>query len=255
MTDFSRKYIYEKGQKCSVCDQEADFEVILYDFYESYNETFYEQDYTCPFLCQEHLEVNEKNATGERQARGNVNYPFTNKHHAQGYSKYLPIKEIYPEYFETESENNSALQIDLKEINEDLIKYLALHPEFMQLLHHRKFEELIAAIFKNKGYEVTLTPQTRDGGKDIVAIYKSPFGHQMFVIECKKYKAENKVGVELVRNLYGVKTAERFNQGILVTTSTFTKEAKEFVKPLNFELELKDLTDITKWCQEFGNKG
>ena len=107
---------------------------------------------------------------------------------------------------------------------------------------------MIAEIFKDKGYEVTLTTKTNDGGKDIVALYKSPFGHQMFVIECKKYKEENKVGVELVRGLYGIKTAERFTQAILVTTSSFTKDAREFVKPLKYELELKDFNDVTQWC-------
>ena len=124
----------------------------------------------------------------------------------------------------------------------------------MRQLHHRKFEELIAEIIRSKGYDVTLTPKTRDGGKDIIALYKSPFGHQMFIIECKKHNEDNKVGVELVRGLYGVKTAERYNQAILVTTSTFTRDAKEFVKPLKFELELKDYDDVARWCKEYGSK-
>ncbi|AZB11943.1 hypothetical protein EG344_23830 [Chryseobacterium sp. G0162] len=55
---------------------------------------------------------------------------------------------------------------------------------------------------RSKGFDVTLTLQTRDGGKDIIALYKSPFGHQMFIVECKKYNEENKFGVELVRGKY-----------------------------------------------------
>ncbi|MEI8136769.1 MAG: hypothetical protein WCH21_05515, partial [Bacteroidota bacterium] len=55
------------------------------------------------------------------------------------------------------AENNKQLQIDLNEINDELIAYLAKHPEFLRQLHHRKFEELIAEIFRNKGYDVTLT--------------------------------------------------------------------------------------------------
>ncbi len=254
MENYPRQIKIEKNQKCSVCNELAEYEVILYDYYDFANETFYEQDYTCPFLCEKHMELNEQNAEGERRPRGRVDYPYTNKHLAQGYSKYIPLKDVYNEFFETNAENDATLQIDLNEVNDELIKFLAIHPEFMLQLHHRKFEELIASIFRNKGYEVTLTPPTRDGGKDIIALYKSPFGHQMFIIECKRYNKENKVGVELVRNLYGVKTAERCTQGILVTTSTFSKYAIDFVKPLKYELELKDFTDITNWCKEYGNK-
>lgn len=256
MENYSRQHRFEIGTKCSVenCENNAEFEVVMYDFYEYYEEpeTFYEQDYTCPFLCQKHLNINEENAEGERRPRGIVHYPYTNRHNAQGYSKYNPIKEVYPQFFSSEEiENNSQFQIELNDINEELIAYLSKHPEYMRQLHHRKFEELIAEIIRSKGFDVTLTPQTRDGGKDIIALYKSPFGHQMFIVECKKYNEDNKVGVELVRGLYGVKMAERATQGILVTSSTFTKDAKDFVKPLEFELELKDYNDITQWCKDY----
>lgn len=257
MIDYNKYVTYTTGTKCSVdnCENLAEYEVVLYDFYEYPKTTFYEQDYTCPFLCKEHLEINEMNAKGERKPRGHVQYPFTNRHHAQGYSKYNPLIDVYPQLFSSgETENNANVQIDLNDINNELIAYLAKHPEYLRHLHHRKFEELIAEIIRSKGYDVTLTPKTRDGGKDIIAIYKSPFGHQMFIVECKKYDEDNKVGVELVRGLYGVKTAERFNQAILVTTSTFTADAKEFVKPLKFELELKDYNDITQWCKEYNGK-
>lgn len=253
MKDYNRRHKYEVGTTCSVCDSPAEYEVVLYDYYEFLDEkVFYEQDYTCPFLCQKHLDINEQKAVGERVPRGIVSYPYSNKYRAQGYSKYNPIKEVYPQYFSSENiENNPQIQIELNEINDELIAYLARHPEYMRHLHPRKFEELIAEIIKSKGYEVTLTPQTRDGGKDIVAIYKSPFGNQMFIIECKRYNEDNKVGVELVRGLYGVKMSERANQGILVTSSTFTKGAIDFVKPLKFELALKDYNDITQWCKEY----
>ena len=246
---------YKPETICSVenCNSKADYEVVLYDYYQSYSETFYKQDYTCPFLCQKHLEENENKAQGERRPRGTVHYPFTNKHGAQGYSKYNPIKEVYPQLFDSgDIENNEKLQINLNEINAELIKYLAKHPEFMREMNPRKFEVLIAEILKDKGYEVTLTPSTRDGGKDIIAVYNSPFGHQMFIVECKRYNQQNKVGVEIVRGLYGVQIAENYNQGIIATTSTFTKGAIDFIKPLKFQLELKDFGDIKDWIKNYG---
>ncbi|KQC00950.1 restriction endonuclease [Pedobacter sp. Hv1] len=259
MENYSQRHKYQPGMTCSVdgCENPAEYEVVLYDFYDysSGPTTFYEQDYTCPFLCQTHLNINEEQAVGERRPRGSVRYPYTNRHNSLGYSKYNPLKDVYPQFFSAgEAENASQIQIDLNEINAELISYLAKHPEYLRHLNARKFEMLIAEIIRSKGYDVTLTPQTRDGGKDIIALYKSPFGHQMFIVECKRYQEDNKVGVELVRGLYGVKMAERYNQALLVTTSTFTPDAQEFVKPLKFELELKDYNDITNWCKEYSKK-
>lgn len=258
MEQYPRKFPYQPGQKCSVkqCNQLAEYEVVLYDFYDFFEdpETFYEQDYTCPFLCEDHMKFNEDKAKGERRPRGVVYYPFTNQHTAQGYSKYNPIKEVYPQFFESVEENNKIIQVDLSEINEELIKYLSKHPEYLRQLNPRKFEELIAEIVKKMGYEVSLTPKSKDGGKDIIALYKSPIGHQMFIFECKRYSEENKVGVELVRGLYGVKTAENYNKAVLVTTSTFTKGARDFVKPLKLQLDLKDFNDVTEWCKIYSTK-
>lgn len=254
LIDYPKPINYTKETLCSVggCNKYPYVEVILYDFYEVVHETFYEQDYTCPFLCAEHMQINEDKAIGSRVPRGNVHYPYTNKDGAQGFSKYNPLEDIYPLLFTSgEAENIGTLQISLKEINEELISYLARNPKFIHQLHHRKFEELIAEIFKKKGYEVTLTPQTRDGGKDIIAVYNSPFGHQMFIVKCKKYKEDYKVGVELVRSLYGVKSAERYTQAILVTSSSFTEDAKRFVKPIEYELTLKDFNDVKGWCADY----
>ena len=52
----------------------------------------------------------------------------------------------------------------------EVIKYFSKHPEMLFSLPPRKFEELIASIFENNGFDVELTPETRDGGIDIIAV-------------------------------------------------------------------------------------
>ena len=80
------------------------------------------------------------------------------------------------------------LRIDLTEINDELIKYLAQHPEKMHDMAPRKFEELVAAIFRAKGYTVELTPATRDGGFDVRAFHRNDIGLFLTLIECKRYR-------------------------------------------------------------------
>jgi hypothetical protein len=84
------------GQECKVegCDSPATLEVILYDFYSSLSgaKIFFEQDKTCPYICDQHAIENEKKAEGERKPRGHVSYPYTNQHGAQGFTIYRRIE-------------------------------------------------------------------------------------------------------------------------------------------------------------------
>jgi hypothetical protein len=83
------------SKKCSVadCSNPAAVQVLLYDVYLDHagDNVFWEQDYTCPFLCEDHMIENEKRAQGERRPRGVTEYPFTNKNQAQGITIYYPL--------------------------------------------------------------------------------------------------------------------------------------------------------------------
>ncbi|MCX6929778.1 MAG: restriction endonuclease [Verrucomicrobia bacterium] len=94
---------------------------------------------------------------------------------------------------------SKVLRVDLESINGELVAYLAAHPEKMRDLHPRNFEELVAELFKSKGYHVHLTPRTRDGGVDIYAVQRSEIGTAMILIECKRHAPAQKVGVEIIR--------------------------------------------------------
>lgn len=133
------------------------------------------------------------------------------------------------------------------EINEALISALAARPEEMHKLPARKFEELIAELLRREGIEVTLTPASRDGGRDIVARVRSPLGRFLCYVECKKYSPHMPVGVRPVRELYGVVVRDRVTQGILITSSRFTRAALDFQHEVPHQLSLKSYADVVGW--------
>lgn len=139
------------------------------------------------------------------------------------------------------------IRIDISEVNDWMLNELNRKPTDLYQLSSRRFEELIAEILMRKGYEVELTPTTRDGGKDIYVASKNDFGSFLYIVECKKYKPTHKVGVNVLRDLYGVLSKERATYGIAVTTSYFSKPAKEFQQELQFQMSLKDFDSIKQW--------
>lgn len=122
------------------------------------------------------------------------------------------------------------------------------NPRELLLLNPRQFEELVAEIWKRFGYVVELTSKTRDGGRDIIAIKEAEANFRV-LIECKRYEHQNKVGVGIVRELYGVKTDEGASKAILATTSTFSRAAKEFFARHLWELEPRDYEGVVQWIK------
>ncbi|AFL75695.1 restriction endonuclease [Thiocystis violascens] len=130
----------------------------------------------------------------------------------------------------------------------ELIEYFKKHPEQLYTISPRKFEEFVAAVFRNHGFEVQLTPETRDGGMDIIAVHKSPLtGSTVSLIECKRYTPDNKVGIGVVQRLLGNVIQQEAHKGVVVTTSFFTRDAIAVSKQSRNILTLSDYSSIMSW--------
>lgn len=139
----------------------------------------------------------------------------------------------------------------VQSINERLLEQLARSPSLMHELGPRKFEELVARLLEDQGCEVSLTKQTRDGGYDILGRVLSGPSPIVFLAECKRYAPNRKVGVELVRNLFGVTELQQANFGLLVTTSSFTKDAQSEKLRMGPRMDLKDFEDLKNWLRPY----
>jgi restriction system protein len=138
---------------------------------------------------------------------------------------------------------------DVTSVSDELLNKLAKDPELLYQLSPRLFEEVVAELLARLGYDVTLTPASRDGGKDIYVASRNELGSFLYIVECKRYAPDNPVGVGLVRQLYGVVQAEKATAGILATTSFFTKGAKEFQHQVAFQISLQDYLGVQKWLR------
>ncbi|MGH9824191.1 MAG: restriction endonuclease [Blastocatellia bacterium] len=143
---------------------------------------------------------------------------------------------------------SNQIQIDLKTIDDALIEYLARHPKQMYDFSPRKFEELVAELFRGMGYDVVLTPRSRDGGRDLLAFQRSAVGTLLTLVECKHFSPNRRVGVGLIRTLYGVTEWVRASHAVLATTSFFTRGARDLHETVKYRLSLADYDALTQWC-------
>jgi restriction system protein len=114
----------------------------------------------------------------------------------------------------------------------------------IRALGWREFEELVGEAYRRRGYRVIEnTAAGPDEGIDLVLKKDG----SLILVQCKQWKS-TKVGVNIVRELFGVMTAKHATSGILITSGVFTQEAKNFGvdKPI-------DLVDGTRLLQLIGN--
>lgn len=114
----------------------------------------------------------------------------------------------------------------------------------LKAMSWQEFEQVVGEGFRLRGYSVT---ENGGGGADggIDLILKK--GGETFLVQCKQWPAL-KVGVTVVRELYGVMAAAGVTGGFVVTCGRFTDEAKAFSTGRN--VTLLDGSELEKMIRQ-----
>lgn len=106
------------------------------------------------------------------------------------------------------------------------------------------FERLVSEYYRRNGFQVTREGGNGpDGGIDLVLRQ----GNEKYLVQCKQWKAY-KVGVQPVREFYGVMSSRGVAGGFFVTSGEYTDDAKSFAQGLNITLidgrKLRHMIDV-----------
>lgn len=108
----------------------------------------------------------------------------------------------------------------------------ALSLEQMLRLSPSQFEEYVAQrIFARQGYTTRNTPDSRDGGVDVLLTDSQG---RIAIVQCKRYRST--VGEEIVRDLYGTMMHMGADRAFLVTTSAISPSAWRWAENKPIEL-------------------
>lgn len=145
------------------------------------------------------------------------------------------------------------IQVAVEPVNAELIYRVSREPTLLHELSARKFEELIAHLLEKAGYEVELTPPSRDGGRDILAVLTLPVGSMLTVVECKRFARHRRIGPDIVHRLLWVADRhDNASHAMLATTSSFTSGARALQQKYRWRLSLRDYDGIQAWLRKYG---
>jgi len=146
-------------------------------------------------------------------------------------------------------ERKVIVPAELVALPNQLLYAVSADPKLIFTLSGREFEILIADVLKKHGFDVFLTATTRDHGRDIIAVSSTLGIRTKYLIECKRYAQRRKVDIGIVQRLFGVVASENANKGVVVTTSSFSSDARHFAAQHPWQLELRELSDVLAWIR------
>ena len=117
----------------------------------------------------------------------------------------------------------------------------------LQNMNGHRFEELVADIWEQRGWEANVTDSSGDDGIDIIVEKNSPFNpNQKHIIQAKCY-SDTSVGGPDLRDFGGSMDLADADAGVFVTTSSFSSQAEDTADRLTANLNLvngEQLCDI-----------
>lgn len=116
-------------------------------------------------------------------------------------------------------------------------------------LSPQRFERLILDLLLRMGYgrglvgAGKLTQNSADGGIDWI-IFEDALGLDAVFLQAKRYALGNNVGRPDIQRFIGALTGEGASKGVFVTTSQFSREAREFLNRVQQRVTLIDGTRL-----------
>lgn len=150
------------------------------------------------------------------------------------------LKEVSTEGDQPPAIEPSADQFE--ELEQDAVeKATEFIKDQIQRIEPEQMEHLVAGLLRGMGYKTSVTPFSKDQGRDIVAsLDEFGFAQPQIIAEVKHRKS--KIGAPEVRQLLGV--LKSGDCGLYISTGGFSRDAYQEVEKSNVRLNLVDMESL-----------
>jgi HJR/Mrr/RecB family endonuclease len=135
-------------------------------------------------------------------------------------------------------------------IDQRFIDYLNAQPRDISRMHWRQFELLVGEFFRRNGYEIRVTPPTRDGGIDVHAVRDTNLlGPELVLVQAKRFRDHREVCVESVKALWSDLDELRASRAVIATTPMLSEGARAFCEARHYRLTAVERPTVESWLR------
>jgi restriction endonuclease Mrr len=146
----------------------------------------------------------------------------------------------------------AEVRIMLRDLSSRLARLIAGEPAALMHLEWRDVERVVAEVFDGLGFGVTLTPSSKDGGKDVILTCTVKGKRAEYYVEIKHWRSSTRVGSNAIEKLLKVIVKERKDGGLFLSTYGFTGNAFEQLTAIEQQkLRFGDKEKIVAFCRSY----
>jgi hypothetical protein len=135
-------------------------------------------------------------------------------------------------FFESLTEDElpgASVAFFMDRLARDIIRLISTRPAELQSVEWRVLERVIAEALEGLGFDVELTPSSKDGGKDIVLTCFERGVRRDYVVEIKHWVSGKPVGGGHLKKFLDVVVSGRHDRGLFLSTSGFAANARQSI--------------------------
>jgi restriction system protein len=136
-----------------------------------------------------------------------------------------------------------------------LAQIVARDPGALRTIEWRDLERMVAEIFLELGFDVELTPPSKDGGKDVIVRGRVRGNNVTYFIEAKHWVSGHRVGLATVSEFVRVVASKDIAGGLILSTSGYTGDVYEHYAELSKHVALGDESKVVSLCRRYERIG
>jgi restriction system protein len=119
------------------------------------------------------------------------------------------------------------IQLLIRSLSHEFAVLIASTADALDYLEWRDLERTVARVFEGLGFQTTLTPPSKDGGKDVILFCDATNGKESYIVELKHWRSGKGVGKQSVSDFLHVIVREHRSGGLFLSTSGFASDSFE----------------------------
>jgi hypothetical protein len=159
---------------------------------------------------------------------------------------------VPPEFFAGEPEIDRQIFFAVNELSVLLCELIARKPEALWRVEWRDSERVVSTSLGGCGFDVTLTPPSKDGGRDVVATCQIHGRRKTYYVEIKHWISGKRVQPSCVEAFLELNVRDGTDLGLFLSTTGYTDAVHRLRSEISRQrLRLGTDTKIVQLCQQF----
>jgi len=155
-------------------------------------------------------------------------------------------------FFAVHEDSSGPLLAAIRDLSNELARLVARDPYWLERIEWRDLERMMASVFSRLGFDVQLTPSSKDHGKDLVLECLISGKLATYIVEIKHWRSRQRVGHRTVTDFIRVVARERRQGGLFLATYGYASDAVEAIAEVDRDrIRLGDVSMIVALCRTY----